>query len=163
MKPITVLAIVVCEAVAPYAFGADFVSDWARMKSITPQGYVCHHTTGPIVVDGRLSEVDWQGAEWTREFRDIEGDAKPKPRFRTRARMLWDDEYFYVAAEMEEPHVWGTITNHDAVIFQDNDFEVFIDPDGDNHEYYEFEMNVLNTGWDLLLKKPVHRRRSGAE
>ncbi|HEV8544475.1 MAG TPA: carbohydrate-binding family 9-like protein, partial [Verrucomicrobiae bacterium] len=87
-------------------------------------------------------------------FQDIEGSAKPKPRFRTRAKMLWDDTYFYVAAELQEPHVWGMVTNHDAVIFQDPDFEVFIDPDGDRHNYYEFEMNALNTTWDLLLKKP---------
>jgi hypothetical protein len=32
-------------------------------------------------------------------------------------KMLWDDEYFYVAAEMEEPHVWATLTRHDSVIF----------------------------------------------
>jgi hypothetical protein len=68
--------------------------------------------------------------------------------------MLWDDAYFYVGAELEEPHVWGTLTTHDAVIFHDNDFEVFIDPNGDNHEYYEFEINALNTGWDLLLPRP---------
>jgi hypothetical protein len=134
--------------------GADYSNDWARMKGIVPQGYVCHHTTGPITVDGRLEETDWLRAAWTREFADIEGEAKPKPRFRTRAKMLWDDQYFYVGAELEEPHVWGTITQHDAVIFRDNDFEVFIDPNGDSHEYYEFEMNALNTGWDLLLKKP---------
>jgi len=40
------------------------------------------------------------------------------------------------------------------VIFQDNDFEVFIDPDGDTHQYYELEMNALNTVWDLFLVKP---------
>jgi hypothetical protein len=40
------------------------------------------------------------------------------------------------------------------VIFHDNDFEVFIDPDGDNHEYAEIEINALNAEWDLLLKKP---------
>jgi hypothetical protein len=40
------------------------------------------------------------------------------------------------------------------VIFHDNDFEVFIDPDGDNHNYYEFEMNALNTVWELTLDKP---------
>ena len=68
--------------------------------------------------------------------------------------MLWDDTYFYVAALLEEPHVWGTLTKHDSVIFQDNDFEIFIDPDGDNHEYYELEINVLNTEWDLFLKAP---------
>jgi hypothetical protein len=31
---------------------------------------------------------------------------------------------------------------------------VFIDPNGDELEYYEFEMNALNTGWDLFLDKP---------
>jgi hypothetical protein len=50
--------------------------------------------------------------------------------------------------------VWGTLTQHDSVIFHDNDFEIFIDPDGDNHEYYELEINALNTEWDLFLKKP---------
>ncbi|HEV3204445.1 MAG TPA: carbohydrate-binding family 9-like protein, partial [Gemmataceae bacterium] len=68
--------------------------------------------------------------------------------------MLWDDQYLYIGAEMEEPHVWGTLTQHDSVIFQDNDFEVFIDPNGSNHAYYEFEINALNTGWDLLLTRP---------
>ena len=85
---------------------------------------------------------------------DIEGDAKPLPRFRTRAKMLWDDEFFYVAAELDEPHVWATLTQHDAVIFQDNDFEVFLNPDGNNHNYAELEMNALNTTWDLRLRKP---------
>jgi hypothetical protein len=136
------------------ARGAEFSKDWARMKFIVPQGYVCYHTTGPLTIDGRLDEPDWQHAAWTRDFQDIEGETKPAPRFRTRAKMLWDDHYFYVAAELEEPHVWATLTKHDAVIFQDNDFEVFIDPNGDSHEYYEIEINALNTEWDLLLKKP---------
>ena len=133
---------------------AAFVEDWAKMKSIDPRGYACCHAAGSITIDGQLSEPDWQNAPWTQDFVDIEDGTKPKPRFRTRAKMLWDDHYFYVAAELEEPHIWATLTNHDAVIFRDNDFEVFIDPDGDRHEYYEFEMNALNTGWDLLLKKP---------
>ena len=68
--------------------------------------------------------------------------------------MLWDSTYFYVAVEMEEPHVWATLTDRDAVIYYDNDFEVFIDPDGDTHEYYELEINALGTEWDLFLVKP---------
>ena len=68
--------------------------------------------------------------------------------------MLWDDEYFYVAAEMEEPDVWATLTERDSVIFHDNDFEIFIDPDGDTHAYYELEVNALGTPWDLMLIKP---------
>jgi len=107
-----------------------------------------------VRIDGKLDDAVWQPAPWTPAFVDIEGDAKPKPRSQTRAKMAWDQTYLYIAAEMEEPHVWGTLTEHDAVIFHDNDFEVLIDPNGDTLEYYEFEMNALNTGWDLFLNKP---------
>lgn len=68
--------------------------------------------------------------------------------------MLWDDDFFYVHAWMEEPCVWATLTEHDSVIFQDNDFEVFIDPDGDALRYFEFEVNAFGTTWDLFLEKP---------
>jgi hypothetical protein len=118
-----------------------------------PKGYVCNRALTPVTIDGKLDEDAWKAAEWTDTFVDIEGDIKPRPRYKTRAKMLWDDTYFYVGAQLEEPHVWGTLLKHDSVIFQDNDFEIFIDPDGDNHEYYEIEINALNTEWDLFLGK----------
>ena len=120
----------------------------------TPRGYVCCRAPQPPALNGRLTEGVWAAAPWTADFVDIEGDSRPRPRFRTRAKMLWDDTYFYIAAEMEEPHVWATLTEHDSVIFNDNDFEVFLDPDGDNHSYFELEINALGTVWDLRLVKP---------
>src|SRR3954469_6455766 len=119
-----------------------------------PKGYVAPKTTVAVVVDGRLDDAAWKDAAWTADFVGTGGEARPLPRFRTRAKMAWDDRYFYIAAELPEPRIWGTLKDHDTVIFQDNDFEVFIAPAGDNHEYYEFEINALNTGWDLFLKKP---------
>ncbi len=71
--------------------------------------------------------------------------------------MLWDDRFLYVFAEMEEPHVWATLTEKNSIIFHDNDFEVFIDPDGDGENYYEFEVNALNTIWELTLVKRYTR------
>jgi hypothetical protein len=147
--------LIIMFAVSVRAADPDSLSDWLeRMRPMVPRGYLCPKATGSVTIDGKLDDAAWAAAPWTEEFVDIEGDAKPKPRFRSRAKMLWDDENFYVAAEMEEPHVWGTLTKHDSVIFHDPAFEVFIDPDGDSHEYYEFEMNALNTGWDLFLPKP---------
>ncbi len=119
-----------------------------------PRGYVCHKAASPPRVDGRLDDAAWREAAWTDDFVDIEGGKKPRPALRTRAKMLWDDEYFYVGAELVEPQLWATLTQHDSVIFQDDDFEVFIDPNGDNHEYYEFEINALGTTWDLLVPRP---------
>jgi hypothetical protein len=122
--------------------------------AFAPRHYVCYRASGPLDIDGRPDEEAWREVPWTEAFVDIEGDLKPRPRFKTRAKMLWDDNYFYVAAEMEEPDVWATLRKRDAVIYHDNDFEVFIDPDGDAHEYYELEVNAFNTPWDLLLIKP---------
>ena len=124
------------------------------MRTVAPRGYVCGRAKSPITIDGKGDEPAWADAPWTEDFVDIEGSRRPAPRFRTHAKMLWDDQNLYIHAELEEPHVWGTITKKNEVIFADNDFEVFIDPDSDNHNYYEFEMNALNTIWELTLVKP---------
>ena len=128
--------------------------DWEQMRDITPKTYACPRAPKPITIDGKLDDDAWQAAPWTDDFVDIEGPRKPPPRFRTRAKMLWDDENCYVAAELLEPHVCATLTQKNAVIYHDNDFEIFVDPDGDNHDYYEFEMNALGTIWELTLPKP---------
>ena len=119
-----------------------------------PRGYVAYRASSPPAIDGRLDDAAWRAAPWSDRFVDIEGDRRPVPRFDTRVKMLWDDRYFYIGADLAEPHLWGTLTEHDSVIFRDHDFEVFIDPNGDNHEYYELEINALGTTWDLLLPKP---------
>ncbi len=122
--------------------------------SFDPKQYVCYFTDEPITVDGKLNESAWRRAAWTEYFVDIEGPVRPLPRFRTRAKMLWDNEYFYIAAELKEPDIWATLTERDDIIFYDNDFEVFIDPDGNTHKYVELEINAFNTIWDLLLIQP---------
>ncbi len=118
------------------------------------RGYVCHRAPEHFEIDGRIDKAVWEAAAWTEDFVDILGDRGPRPRFRTRAKMLWDDEFFYVAAELEEPQVSASLTEKNSILFHDNDFEVFIDPDGDNLDYYEFEVNALNTIWELSLPRP---------
>ncbi|MGL4956358.1 MAG: carbohydrate-binding family 9-like protein [Bacteroidales bacterium] len=116
--------------------------------------YNCFKTTHNVVIDGNLTDEEWGKVEWMDTFADIEGEKMPKPFFATRAKMMWDDKYFYIAAELKDNHLWADITARDAVIFHNNDFEVFIDPQGDNHHYMEIEINALNTVWDLMLPKP---------
>ena len=123
-----------------------------------PLNYVCYQTNESLVIDGKLDEESWLNSKWTQDFVDIEGSLKPLPPFITKAKMLWNEDYFYVGAYLEESDLWASITKRDAVIFHDNDFEVFIDPDSDTHDYYELELNALNTVWDLLLIKPYRDR-----
>ena len=119
-----------------------------------PRGYVASRAAAAVQIDGRLTDPAWAQATWSAPFIDIEGGVKPRPTWPTRVKMLWDDEFFYVGAEITEPHLWATYTKHDSVIFHENDFEVFLDAEGDNREYYEFEINALGTYWDLRLPKP---------
>lgn len=123
-----------------------------------PFAYACPHIAEDFALNGKIDHPAWQSAPWTADFIDIQGDHMPKPWFRTRAKMLWSDTALYIAAELEEKHVWATLTEHDSVIFHDNDFEVFLDPDGDHHHYAELEINALNTTWDLLLPKPYRNQ-----
>ncbi|MDA0803894.1 MAG: carbohydrate-binding family 9-like protein [Planctomycetota bacterium] len=118
-----------------------------------PLTYNCAYTAVPPSLDGELVEGAWEQVPWSDLFGDIEGSRKPAPRFATRMKMLWDDEYLYIAAEMEEPHIWGTYTTRDQIVFHEHDFEVFIDPDGDTAAYYELEVNVLGTIFDLYLHR----------
>ena len=114
-------------------------------------------------LDGNLNKSQWQSCPWSDDFVDIEGDSQPKPRYRTRMKMFWSDSGLYIGAEMEEPNLWATLTEHDSVIFHDNDFEVFIDPDNDGLAYAELEINALNTTWDLLLIKPYLQGGRGVD
>jgi len=135
------------------------------VRGAEPRQYVCQRASGPITVDGRLGDATWKRAEWTELFVDIEGDRRPRPRHGTRAMMAWDDEHLYVAAELEEPDVWGKLTERDVMIYEDPDFEVFIWPtDGRGWPeegtpyYYEFEVNALNTAMDMLLRREAASR-----
>ena len=122
-----------------------------------PKSYDCYRATTPIHIDGNLNDPAWRAAPWTTNFIDIQGSSQPRPRFRTRAKLLWDDTYLYVAAELQEPDVHATLTQHDSLIYQDNNFEVFLKPFADSSGYFEFEINALNTSWDLYMSKPYNK------
>ncbi len=123
------------------------------MKDFEPKTYMCKRAREKCTVDGDLDKSFWQHAQWTEEFVDIQGAHMPKPTQRTRVKMLWDDEAIYFGAELMEKEIWSYVKKRDDVIFRDNDFEIFIDPDSDTQCYTEFEMNARNTVWDLLLTK----------
>ncbi|WP_172915907.1 carbohydrate-binding family 9-like protein [Capnocytophaga canimorsus] len=130
-----------------------FITHWAwGQVAPQPKSYIAYRNQEPITIDGKDTEKVWKLAQFTDEFIDIEGNKTPK--YKTQVKMLYDDTHFYFFAKMEDPHLWATLKERDTVIFHNNDFEIFLDPDNDSHNYYEFEINALNTVWDLFLTKP---------
>ena len=145
------MALALCVSGTPGSPQSRPEPDFERLP-FAPRRAICYRTASPLSVDGRLEEAAWKAAPWSDPFLDIDGVRRPA--LATRVKTLWDDEFFYVGADLEEPDVWATLTARDSVIFQDNDFEVFIDPDGDTHAYFELEVNAFGTVWDLMLLQP---------
>lgn len=124
---------------------------------IPERSYVVYQTENPLVIDGKADEDSWEQAAWSEDFVDIEGHKKPAPQYRTRIKMLWDANYLYVYAELEEPNIWAYYTSHDQIVYHENDFEIFIDPTKTASNYFEFEINAANTLFDLFLPNPYNK------
>lgn len=114
--------------------------------TISQTHYTCYRTPTPPAIDGKLGEVGWQLAPKSPRFVDMVTGAPGF--FGTQAAALWDDDYFYVGFWVEEPFVTAQLTQHDSLIFQENDVEAFIDG-GDC--YYEFEINALGTIYEVFF------------
>ena len=131
-----------------------FTGTLTAQRREPPRTYIVPRATAPLVIDGVADDRAWEGVSWSRTYVDILGAMWADPRYSTRMKLLWDDDFLYVTARMEEPHLWATLTERDAIIYHDDDFEVFLDPDGDGLAYYELEINALGTEFDLFLDKP---------
>lgn len=119
-----------------------------------PRHYFCIKATNSIQMDGIIDEPDWKRVSWSENFVDIEGAGKPNPFYQTRMKMLWNDSAIYVAAELVDEHIWAYQTDHDDIVYRENDFELFLSPGGGTENYYEIEVNAINTIFDLVLTKP---------
>jgi hypothetical protein len=140
-----ILTICVVALASLSAWAADTGSKFPCDTNAVPH-YTALRARGPITVDGKLDEPSWQSVKFSPKFVDIlTGDPTIHD---TRAAVLWDDEYLYVAYRVQEPFVHAKFTNHNDFIYQDNDVECFIaGPDS----YYEFEINAYNTCYEVYF------------
>lgn len=75
--------------------------------------------------------------------------------FDTRVALLWDDDYLYFGFAAQEADVWGTLTERDSKIYEENDLEIFI---AGTDAYYEFEISALNVIYEVFwIWKDIHR------
>lgn len=108
--------------------------------------YTAYRINGQIEINGDLTKSPWKMAQKSPRFVDMVTGA---PGFYdTRAAVLWNAEYLYIGFWAEEPFVQATQIKRDALVFMENDLEVFIDG-GDC--YYELEINALNTLYEVFF------------
>ena len=108
--------------------------------------YTAYRVSESINVDGRLDKPVWQHAPKSTRFVDLVSGSKTI--HDTRAAVLWDDVNLYVGFWIEEPLVEASLTEQNALIYNDNDVEVFI---AGQDAYYEFEINAFGTIYEVLF------------
>ncbi|MEO8416452.1 MAG: carbohydrate-binding family 9-like protein [Ginsengibacter sp.] len=128
-------------------------ADYDRLLQI-PLQYTVLKTSEKIVIDGKDDEKDWSKAPWTPMFTDIASGVDIDSERKVQCKMLWDDDFLYLFARLKESNLWASLTEHDDHVFQDNAFEMFIDPGGSTHNYFEFQINAIGAVWDLFMPKP---------
>jgi glucose/arabinose dehydrogenase/mono/diheme cytochrome c family protein len=112
----------------------------------------CRWASTPPKIDGRLNDPAWKDAQVIENFTSAwlpEGQRKPPTA--TKARLLWDREYLYFSAEMEDWDVFANVTEQDGPIWTCDVFELFFKPAVDKPGYYEFEVNAANGKLDMFL------------
>ncbi len=134
-----------------------FCSAWAAAQHTTyieGAGAVPHYLVqrahAPIAIDGHIDEHAWESAEQINQFERILNNYD-NILFPTRAKMLWDDQYFYFAFSCVDDDMWTIYTEEDDHIWEEEVVEVFIDPDGDGKNYLEVEVSPTNTVVDLAI------------
>lgn len=135
--------------------GAIMVSCGGASKDASaakdPYVYYAHRTRG-LVLDGKLDDVEWQEAKQSELFADISVDTLGAKE--TFVKMLWDDDNLYIGATIREDKIVANLKQRDTIIWKENDFEVFLDPDGDGRSYFEIELNAIGTVMDLMMDRP---------
>lgn len=112
----------------------------------------CRWASSPPVIDGRIDEAVWQQAQVVETFRSAWlPDGQRTPPTATKARLLWDRDYLYFCAEMEDTDVFANVMEHDGAIWTCDVFELFFKPALDKPGYYEFEVNAANGRLDMFL------------
>jgi hypothetical protein len=109
----------------------------------------CRWASGPIKLDGVLDEPAWKQAPVLSAF-SVYWLGR-KARTATKARLLWDQDNLYFAAEMEDADLYADVKEYNGITWENDVFELFFKPSPKKLGYYEFQVNALNTHLELFL------------
>ncbi len=109
-------------------------------------------TDTPPVIDGKLDEACWSKANVATDFTDYRIEQLAKEQ--TLVRILYDDEYLYIAFECMEPDpnsIVGVERKYDQSLREEDYVTVRLDTFHDHRCAYTFGVNTLGTRYDARM------------
>jgi hypothetical protein len=118
--------------------------------------YEVHRASGRVVVDGEIGTQEWAAASPAVEFQ-FPWDSQTGAKQKTRARLLWDDEYLYVAYECDDADIYAQFTERDDPVYRDDTVEIFLNVKPSQiAAYYGFEVNARGAYNDYICTEAQH-------
>jgi glucose/arabinose dehydrogenase len=134
-------------------FGAAGLHGGGKTPSPAPTSFECRFTDTPIKIDGKGSDPAWKNAQVIDHFY-LPWDASQRAaKTKTKAKLLWDREFLYFLADMEDSDLYADEKNHDGMLWFYDVFELFFKPADDKPGYYEFQVNPANAVLDMFLPR----------
>ncbi|MCL5674883.1 MAG: carbohydrate-binding family 9-like protein [Candidatus Omnitrophica bacterium] len=108
------------------------------------QRWYVHRVEGKLNTDGFPGKSDWSRAGvipkfWRTDKPDVPATTQ------TKVYLLYDNQYLYIKANMEDQDIIGYVKKQNGPVFDDDVFEVFLRPSLKSLHYFEIDINPLGT------------------
>jgi hypothetical protein len=120
----------------------------AQPKADQKKPFECRFAESKITLDGVISEGAWNMAEVIALSVPWQNRAAKTA---TKARLLWDKQYLYFCAEMEDQDLYADVEDANGKTWENDVFELFFKPEERRLAYYEFQVNAANTPLELFF------------
>jgi hypothetical protein len=103
-----------------------------------------HRTSGPITVDGDLSDPGWRDAATIARFWETQPGDNIPPKVSTKAFIAYDEKYLYIGIDARDPEpskIRAPYVDRDQIIGTDDNIAVFLDTRNDRKAAVELRVN----------------------
>jgi hypothetical protein len=145
----TAATVLVCLAVGLLAVAGNAPDEPKPKPPPAVRSAECRWAQQPIKIDGVLNDAAWKTAQVLSDFPVYWLNRTSKTA--TKARLLWDKDYLYFSADMEDADLYADVKEHNGMCWLNDVFELFFKPSAEKLAYYEFQVNALNTRLELFL------------
>ncbi|HNW58136.1 MAG TPA: carbohydrate-binding family 9-like protein [bacterium] len=108
----------------------------------------CPRVARPLRLTGTLEDPLWKDAAAVHLVEAISGQPG---RFFTLLRAAWSEAALHIAFDCQDDYVWGDILEHDGPIYEQECVEIFINPSGCAHQYFEINVSPKNVVFDACI------------
>jgi hypothetical protein len=125
----------------------------APAAPVLPPPLTIRHTTGPIVIDGDLSDAGWKGADSITTWYETRVGDNVEPQVGNIAWLAYDDDYLYAGFEFEDPapaSIRSPLGDHDAMPSSTDYAGIIVDSHNDGKTATMFLANSRGVQYDAV-------------